>query len=137
MSALSLLAELEAAGVTVERDGETLRITGKKRSVAAFAERIRENKPALLAALGDKETTESQTVPDPRVLTAAESEALGLDPALQWIRVYTGPVDAAEPREGWDGTLPAECGWPNLCRQLGPCPRHFTGRPCRIDRSDS
>jgi hypothetical protein len=64
-------------------------------------------------------------------LTAADAAALGLDPALQWVNVYTGPVEATRPHADWDGTLPEGCGWPALCSVLGPCPRRQVGGPCR------
>ena len=43
------------------------------------------------------------------------------------------PVTPTVPPAGWDGSLPAACGWPHLCRTLGPCPRHLRGGPCLID----
>lgn len=73
----------------------------------------------------------------PAAMSAHEAKSLGLDPALRWVRVYTGPVEATKPPDGWDGSLPDGCGWPNLCQKLGPCPRHLSGGPCRIDRSES
>lgn len=41
-------------------------------------------------------------------------------------------VTATVPPADWDGTLPAACGWPHLCRTLGPCPR-YPHAPCRLD----
>jgi hypothetical protein len=42
-------------------------------------------------------------------------------------------VEAAKPPDGWDGSLPETCGWRAICQALGPCRRHQTGGPCRID----
>ena len=49
---------------------------------------------------------------------------LGLDPSLQWMAVYRGPVEASRPPDNWEGIAPAGCDAPIACRILGPC-RHF------------
>jgi hypothetical protein len=54
--------------------------------------------------------------------TRVDAAALGLDPALQWVHVYRGPVEETSPPADWDGTLPGDCGTPALCVRLGPCP---------------
>jgi hypothetical protein len=41
---------------------------------------------------------------------------------LIWHDVDRGSVTASAPPSRWDGTLPASCGWPDLCHVLGPCP---------------
>lgn len=53
MDGLTLLAEAAAAGLTVEVDGDRLRVTGPK-SAAAIVRRIAEHKAAILAGLARK-----------------------------------------------------------------------------------
>jgi hypothetical protein len=97
VSALALIAELEAAGVRLSLAGDALRVQARPGvSISPYRERIRASKPAILAVLG-------------------------------------GPVTATVPPAGWDGALPAVCGWPYLCRSLGPCARHVRGGPCRLE----
>jgi hypothetical protein len=43
------------------------------------------------------------------------------------------PVETTIPPPGWDRTLTDECGWPQLCCVLGPCPRSVAGGSCRLD----
>jgi hypothetical protein len=73
----------------------------------------------------------------PDLLGDDEARALGLDPALRWVRVYAEPVEPTRPPADWDGSLPDCCGWPELCRALGPCPRSGAGGACCLDRSPS
>ncbi len=52
MNACDLLAELDAAGITITRDGDNLNVRGAPGvSLAPYLDRIREHKPALLAEL--------------------------------------------------------------------------------------
>jgi TubC N-terminal docking domain len=52
VSARRFLAELEAAGVTVARDGDNLRVRGNPGvRLTQYTDRIRDRKPALLAEL--------------------------------------------------------------------------------------
>ena len=52
MNARDLLAELDAAGITVTREGDTLRVRGNPGvSLAPYGERLTAHKPALLAEL--------------------------------------------------------------------------------------
>jgi hypothetical protein len=53
---MGLLAELDAAGVHLTRERDHLRVRGGPgASLAAYTERIREMKPALLALLRERE----------------------------------------------------------------------------------
>jgi hypothetical protein len=104
------LAELEAAGIHLTREGDAVRARGEPGvSLAPYRDTIRASKPALLAELRARE----------------DLDAMGLDPALRWVSVYTGPVEQSCRPEGWDGHIPAGCGVPHACCILGPCP-HFT-----------
>ncbi len=52
MNADDLLAELDAPGITVTREGDSLNVRGAPGvSLAPYLDRIRGNKPALLAEL--------------------------------------------------------------------------------------
>ena len=56
MSVSALLAELDAAGVSISRAGESLLVRGASGAgLAPYTERIREAKPALLALLRERE----------------------------------------------------------------------------------
>jgi hypothetical protein len=106
-----LLRELEAAGVHVTREGDTLRVRGEPGvSLVPYRDVIREYKPALLAELQARE----------------EVAGMGLNPALPWVSVSTGPAETPRSPDGWDGRVPPSCGVPNACCLLGPCP-HFSG----------
>jgi hypothetical protein len=110
-----LLCELAAAGISIKRDGDGLRVRARPGvSIAAYRERIREAKPALLAVLREREGI----------------AALGPEPALPWVHVSTAPVAATLPPAGWEGTIPAGCGVPAVCHVLGPCPCHAASGRC-------
>ena len=49
---------------------------------------------------------------------------------LTWHHVDRSPVAVSASPPGWDGTLPANCGWPALCHVLGPCPDMRTTNGC-------
>jgi hypothetical protein len=66
----------------------------------------------------------------PRARMDSEVTALGLSPLLLWIRVSRDKVEASRPPEGWDGTLCANCSWPDFCRALGPRNALLPGGPC-------
>jgi hypothetical protein len=56
VSIATLLAELDAAGIHLTRQGERLRVRSESgASLAAYTERIREVKPALLALFRERE----------------------------------------------------------------------------------
>src|SRR6187431_2866544 len=85
MNAVELLANLEAAGVQVSRDGDCLRVRGKPGvSLAPYIEQIRHYKANLLAVL----TTDQ---PEP--------------PALIWVHVSREEVEVSKPPANWDGCL--------------------------------
>lgn len=114
MSAHGLLAELQAAGVRLARDGDDLVAEiHPGASLAPYRERILAQKPALLAALGANVMT---------------------DAALEWRHVFQGPVDATVPPPGWDGTICRGCRWPEFCRVLGPRDASLPGGPCHVYR---
>jgi hypothetical protein len=109
VSAAALLIELEQAGVRLSLAGDDLHYqTQPGVSTTPHRARIRESKPALLAELRARE----------------EFAAMGLDPSLHWVSVYTGPVEASIAPERWDGRVAARCAVPNACYTLGSCP-HF------------
>jgi hypothetical protein len=54
----------------------------------------------------------------------ARATAPGLDPSLHWIVVYRGPVASSIPPDDWSGVVPAGCGVPHACKELGPCPHY-------------
>ena len=121
MNALALLAELASAGVQVVREGDNLKVRARPgTNLSLFTERIRANKPALLVAL------------DPAGAQTSPSTA----PEILWMHVSRADVKASKPPDGWDGTLPATCAWPQLCAVLGPCPRHLDGGPCRLSQGE-
>ena len=65
MSARTLLAELDATGISVTREGDNLRVRGNPGvSITPDMSRIKAHKPALLAALHVRE----------RIVTAASVE---------------------------------------------------------------
>jgi hypothetical protein len=107
VNAVTLLSELQAAGIHISREGATLRVRGQPGvRLAPHGERIVANKPALLAALREREKV----------------AAFGLDPTLRWAYVSKEPVEASVPPSGWDGAVPADCGKPAICAKLGACP---------------
>jgi hypothetical protein len=107
MSIAALLDELDAAGIRLHAGGDTLRAEiPPSASLDPFRDRIRAVKPALLDELRSRK----------------EPAALRLAPALRWIFVYRGPVEASATPEGWSGVAPAGCGVPHACCVLGPCP---------------
>jgi hypothetical protein len=56
MSAAALLAELEAIGIQITREGYTLRVRGNPGvNPAPYRERIREAKPVIIAMLRQRE----------------------------------------------------------------------------------
>ena len=113
MNPAVLLANLEAAGVEVSRDGDNLRVRGKPGvRLAPYVDLIRRHKLKLLA-----------------VLSTDHLEP----PTLLWMHVSRDEVEASKPPADWDGSLPDSCGWRSLCQVLGPCPRYLTGGPCRRD----
>jgi hypothetical protein len=83
-------------------------------------------------------TDETDKSPSVSSVSATERDGgrnlahLRRDSALDGRVVYRGSVEAAMPPTGWDGALPAACGWPDLCRRLGPCPR-YPDTPCRLE----
>src|SRR5215213_1314430 len=98
MSAPALLDELARLGIHLVRDGDAIDADVEDGAeLAHHTERIKANKPALLAELRKREA-----------LAAMES-----NPALRWVLVSTAPVEASLPPEGWDGQVPASCGVPN------------------------
>jgi hypothetical protein len=132
MSARTLLAELEAAGMRLSLAGDDLRFqTRPGVSIAPYRERILANKPALLATLRQHEAA---TLPGtPRKSgrpTPGEAAAQGLDPTLEWAYGDPAPVAATRPPAGWRGVLCDGCQWPELCRMLGPRGPHLPGGPC-------
>ena len=57
MSAAGLLAELDAAGVHIAREGDHLRVrSGSGASLAPYTDRIRKAKPSLLVLLQERES---------------------------------------------------------------------------------
>lgn len=64
----------------------------------------------------------------PGALSLAEVAALGLDPALPWVRppLVRHDVEPSRPPAGWDGALPPGCCHRDLCPILGPCPHAAT-----------
>jgi hypothetical protein len=95
-----------------------------ERSVSGFAE--------------SEKSEKSEITPEPEhvALTADHGEE---EPVvtLVWCHVDRGPVAASAPPPGWDGTLPANCGWPALCHVLGPCPSMRTRDNCPFAHSVS
>jgi hypothetical protein len=117
VTAAALLAELKAVGIDVSRDGDNLKVRGQPgASLALYTEQIRKHKPELLVIL-------SAPQPNP--------------PTLIWMHVLREDVETSKPPADWDRSLPEACGWRSLCQTLGPCPRHLTGGPCRIDGAPS
>jgi hypothetical protein len=115
MSAAALLAELEAAGVRLSLAGNGLRFqTLPGVSIAPYRERITASKPALVAELRQRTT------------------AL---PEMEWRHVYQDPVVASVPPRDWDGTVCADCRWPEFCRVLGPRGAGLPGGPCTAYRA--
>jgi hypothetical protein len=159
MSASALLAELDAAGVHLALAGDDLRFrTQPGVSVARYRERITAYKPALLAAVRQRELAAEAALlergwtwleahpDDPRheafearwierlqqyERSYAEAVSTEPNPSPAWAGVHVGPVEATIPAPDWDGTLPEECGWPNTCGVLGPCPRSLAGGRCQ------
>ena len=110
MTAAALLQELTATGIHLQCEEGNVRVRAEPGiSLAPYLDRIKANKPALLAELRIRE----------------EVAAMGLGPNLRWLRVSTAPVEASRPPEGWQGQVPAGCRVPLACCVLGPCP-HFT-----------
>jgi hypothetical protein len=126
MSAAALLAELEAAGVRITREGTNLRVCGNLGvDPTPYRERIRTHKPTLLIALREREATERhRTQVVGNQLTPEEPAAVDLDPTQAWARVARGAVSATRPPVDWDGVVPAGCGAKLCCKMLGPC-GHF------------
>jgi hypothetical protein len=69
----------------------------------------------------------------PRCLSREQATALRLNPDLTWMHVFRDEVEVSKPFAEWDGSLPNACAWQSVCQSLGPCPRHLTGGPCRLD----
>jgi hypothetical protein len=111
MSAVALLAELEAADIRLCRDGDDLIAEIRPgASLAPFRERILAHKPMILSILADE------------VQVAA--------PELEWRHVYQGPVESTVPPPDWDGALCQECRWAKLCHVLGPRGQDLPGWSC-------
>lgn len=105
-----MLAALDAAGVYLRRSGDALIVeTQPGASVEPFFYEIAAHKSELLVALDAR----------------AAAMRRGLDPALAWVCVYRGPVDASPPAANWNGIAPDGCDAPIACGPLGPC-HHFT-----------
>ena len=99
MSAVTLFAELQSAGVRLSLAGGDLRYqTRPGVSIAPYRGRIASHKPALLALLRTRE---------PVAATALQNR-------------NRGPVEATKPPAGWDGALCAGCRWERYCGVLGP-----------------
>ena len=82
-----------------------------------------------LAECEKSEKSEKTPEPGHVALTADHGEK---EPVvtLVWHGVDRGPVAASALPPEWDGTLPANCGWPTLCHVLGPCPGMRTSDGC-------
>lgn len=81
MSAAAILAEARRHGVTLSADGERLQLTATSAPPPELLALIRENKPAILAALADEARAKAERW---RALFAerfAEAQAAGRDPA--------------------------------------------------------
>jgi hypothetical protein len=132
VSAAALLTELEEAGIHVTREGDSLRVRGEPGvRLTPYTEPIREQKPALLAALHEREASAQHDAQTKAArLTPGEAAALGLDPTLAWTHADRGPVAATRPPAGWRGVLCDGCRWPKLCGVLGPRGPHLPGGPC-------
>jgi hypothetical protein len=132
VNAIALLDELRAAGITLSREGDKLRVRAKSGALAPYRERIAAAKPALLHVLAQRGDVESPSLAsaspaDSRILSEREAVALGLDPHLLWLHVpRCDVVEATRPPADWDGTLPIGCRYTRLCRTLGPCPHAAT-----------
>ena len=147
MNVTALLAELDAAGIRLGRDGDDLVadvLPGAE--LDAYRERIQQNKPALVKELLQREIVEA---------AAAVGGAFDRDAydAL-WVRWYTlrdqehsqapddghvsrSPVTASTPPAGWDGALCDECEWQEFCHVLGPRGPHLPGGPCAAWPADA
>ena len=83
----------------------------------------------LLTSAEDRTRYERNEIDEKSPASDAGTAALGLDPSLHWVHVYTGPVEVSVPPDSWDGAVPPDCGVPAACRSLGPCPHvHEHGR---------
>jgi hypothetical protein len=85
-----------------------------------------------VSGLPESEISEkSEITPEPEDLaTKADRAEAETVVTLVWREVDRGPVTASAPPAGWDGALPATCGWPDLCHVLGPCPGAQTRDGC-------
>jgi hypothetical protein len=139
VSAAALLAELEAVGIQIIREGDNLRVRGEPGvSLAPYTERLREHKPAILVALGEREATERHcTLMDGNRLTPEKTAVVDLDPTLAWAQVARNPVAATRPPSDWDGVVPAGCGAPLCCKMLGPCGHFAQNGWCWADSSSN
>jgi hypothetical protein len=121
MNASAFLATIDSEGVRLRRNGNELRIqTRRGASADAFIDLIRLNRDSLLATLAG----EHDNIP---WITADD---------LHWVHVNQREVDETVPPADWDGTLPADCAWLDLCTVLGPCPHTTEGR-CRCQKRES
>jgi hypothetical protein len=85
-----------------------------------------------VSRLGESEKSErsEKTLEQGHVAIAAEHGEKAPVVALVWHQVDRSLVAASAPPPEWNGTLPANCGWPTLCHVLGPCPVMQTRDGC-------
>ncbi len=144
MSAAGLLADFEAAGITLTRNGDRLHYqTRRGVRIAPYRARILQNKPAILVELLQREIMEAAAAMgsafDRERFKAlwrqwyalqGQEPTLVAHPILHGVYVSRSPVPASAPPAGWDGTLCPGCRWPTLCVVLGPRGPHLPGGPC-------
>ena len=139
MNAAQLLADLDAASVRVTRDGDDLRVRGKPGvSLAPYADRIRQHKPALLAELRLREQIIAAVTVEPGTSTET--------PTRSWCAGTTSSKRGKSPMTDRLDTHPEPGPCPTCGRWLksgthrnGPCPgrrrrRREQNQPVRIDR---
>jgi hypothetical protein len=146
MNAAALLAELDAAGIRLGRDGtELVADVLPGVDVDAYQERIAAHKPALTEELLQREIEAAVTVEPaefdrehydhlwnhwhahhPCETTCAEA----LGPSAQSISIARESIEATRPPAGWDGQVCPGCQWPKFCSVLGPRGPHLPGGPC-------
>lgn len=113
MNGSDLLADLEAAGLTLERDGQRLLVSPASALTPELADRIREGKPVLLTALAVRQAMEearpaiveeidqageSVRLVERTVLVWPDGEAMAFDPEfVQWWKRHN--AEAARARE--------------------------------------
>jgi len=107
---LALLAEAHAVGLTVTTEGDRLVIRGP-RAASAIADRLVAAKPAVLAALTDRQEGLQE-----------RQNGVWWDDRL--------PAESAAILH----LPPRSCIAPRACSRLGVCPRRVVGQPCQITK---